>query len=73
MLEEIVLRSVEEYLKRPGHVTLPGNMIESEEFERERGNPLLRVRKFWEYWHGSKTLNSQWKHTVSTIENTPTP
>jgi hypothetical protein len=41
MLEEIVMRSVEEYLKRPGHVLLPDDMIPKVEFDKERCNPLL--------------------------------
>lgn len=70
VLKEIVMRSVEEYLKRPGHVLLPAGMIPDEEFEKERCNHLLRVQKFWAYWHGSKTLNYKRQRTVSTIQST---
>jgi hypothetical protein len=57
ILGEIILRSFAAYLERPGHVQLPNGMIPDEELERERNNALLRVRMFWEYWHGSKTLD----------------
>lgn len=70
VLEEIIMRSVEEYLKHPGHVLLPDGMIPSTEFEKERNNPLLRVKKLWEYWHGSPTLNNQTRRKVSEILNT---
>jgi hypothetical protein len=56
-LEEIVLRSFALYLEHPGHVQLPGGMIPQAEFEREHKNTLLRVHKFWEYWHSSMTLD----------------
>jgi len=69
VLEEIVVRSVEKYLERPGHVLLPDGMISTAEFEKERHNPLLRVRKLWEYWHGSPTLNNRTRRMVSKILN----
>jgi len=68
VLEEIIMRSIQGYLKRPGHVVLPDGMIPEEELEKERKNPLLRVRKFWEYWHGSMALDNQKKRTVSAIQ-----
>jgi hypothetical protein len=64
-LEEIIIRSFDAYLKRPGHVSLPGGMIPGVEFERERQNPLLRVRMLWGYWHGSQTLNYKQTRVVS--------
>lgn len=69
-LEEIVMRSVKKYLERPGHARLPGGIISVEEFDRERHNSLLRVKKLWEYWHGSPTLNQRIPRTVSGIPNT---
>ena len=57
VLEEIVFRSIEKYLERPGHVLLPDGMIPEAEIESEQGNNLLRVRMLWRYWHGSSTLN----------------
>lgn len=65
MLEEIIFRSFTKYLKRPGHVLLPGGIIAAEEFEKERGNSLLRVQKLWEYWHGSQTLGMKKMRVVS--------
>lgn len=67
VLEEIIIRSFAEYLRRPGHVFLPGGMISDAEFEKERGNSLLRVRKLWEYWHGSPTLNAERTRVVSAV------
>jgi hypothetical protein len=69
ILEEIVIRSIGEYLKRPGHVSLPEGMISHEEFEKERNNSLFRVQKFWEYWHGSRTLSSKRRRKVSLVTN----
>lgn len=73
VLEQIVLRSVGEYLNRPGHVQLPDGMISDMEFEKERHNSLLRARKFWQYWHGSATLNYQNTRRVSSILNPFSP
>jgi hypothetical protein len=70
VVEEIILRSVEAYLRRPGHVLLPDNMVSDAEFIKQRDNSLLRVRRLWEYWHGSATLNYRSKRTVSTVPNT---
>lgn len=70
ILQEIIMRSIEKYLKRPGHVRLPDDMIPEGEFDKERRNELLRVRKLWEYWHGSTTLNSQKQQKVGAIVNT---
>jgi hypothetical protein len=69
MLEQIIMRSFEKYLKRPGHVLLPDGMISSAEFEKELNNPLLRVKRLWEYWHGSQTLSVRNFRTVSTVQN----
>jgi len=69
-LGEIVFRSIGHYLERPGHVLLPDGMIPGDEFEKESKNKLLRVQKFWEYWHGSPTLNNQIPRLVSMIPNT---
>jgi hypothetical protein len=66
-LEEIIFRSIQKYLERPGHVLLPDEMIPKSEFEKERYNSLLRVRKFWEYWHGSGRLDHRRCRTVSKI------
>ena len=49
VLEEIIMRSFDEYLRRPGHVELPDGMIPGKEFLREQSNGLLRVQKLWEY------------------------
>ena len=73
VLEEIVIRSFDKYLKRPGHVLLPDGMIPEAEFEKERNNTLLRVRRFWEYWHGSQTLNIDETRAVSTVQNCFSP
>lgn len=64
---EIIIRSFEQYLRRPGHVLLPDGMVSNTEFEEERHNPLLRVHMLWEYWHGSKTLNCKRTRTVSVV------
>jgi len=69
VLEEILIRSFDLYLRRPGHVLLPDGIISETEIERERKNPLLRVRKLWEYWHGSPTLDCRQTRTVSTLGN----
>ena len=69
ILEEIVFRSFDAYLKGPGHVLLPNQMIPSAVFEKERRNPLLRVRMLWEYWHGSPTLDFRSSRKVSTVQN----
>jgi hypothetical protein len=69
VLEEIVFRSFDAYLKRPGHVLLPNQMIPTAVFEKERRNPLLRVRMLWEYWHGSPTLDLRSSRRVSTVQN----
>ena len=45
MLEVIILWFFREYLQRPGHMLLPGDMIPSEEFKKEHGNSLLWVQK----------------------------
>ena len=68
-LKEIVMRSVTEYLKRPGHVLVPKCIISKEEFEREQENPLLRVKRFWEFWHGKDTLDRKRTRGVSTVLN----
>ena len=65
VLEEIVFRSFQKYLERPGHVLLPGNIISEQEIEEERHNSLLRVQRLWEYWHGSSTLDYERCRTVS--------
>jgi hypothetical protein len=62
------MRSFEAYLKRPGHVLLPDNMVPPLEFEKERQNPLLRVRTLWEYWHASPNF-LQKKRRVSALLN----
>ena len=69
VLKEIVMRSVTEYLKRPGHVLVPECIVSEEEFERERENPLLRVKRFWEFWHGKDTLNCKRTRGVSDVLN----
>lgn len=65
VLEEIVFRSFQKYLERPGHVLLPGNIIPEQEIEEERCNSLLRVQQLWEYWHGSGTLDYELYRKVS--------
>jgi hypothetical protein len=65
VLEEIVFRSFQKYLERPGHVLLPGDIISEQEIEQERHNSLLRVQRLWEYWHGSSTLDYERCRTVS--------
>lgn len=64
-LKEIVFQSILFYLKRPGHVLLQDGMISPSDIDKEHDNPLLRVRKFWEYWHGSTTLTHEKTRTVS--------
>ena len=66
-LEEIVFRSIQKYLEFPGHVQLPDGMVPEAEFEKEHHNPLLRVRIFWEYWHGSSRLDNKRRRMVSKI------
>ena len=66
-IKGIVFRSVLEYLKRPGHVLLPGDMISDEEYEKERHNPLLRAQALWQYWHGSGTFSGGEGLIVSTV------
>lgn len=66
-VKEIVMRSFTEYLNRPGHVLLPDGMIIAEEFERERNNPLLRVRMLWKYWHGTWGLPASGPKHVSHV------
>lgn len=70
-LEEIVFRSIQKYLERPGHVLLPDSMISELEFEKEHCNSLLRVRKFWEYWHGSSRLDHRRRRMVGKIPFSP--
>lgn len=65
VLEEIVFRSFQKYLERPGHVLLPDGIISEQEVEEERHNSLLRVQRLWEYWHGSGTLDYEKYRTVS--------
>lgn len=67
VLEEIVFRSFEKYLERPGHVLLPDGMIPEVELESEQGNNLLRVRMLWQYWHGSNTLDHRKSRMVSEV------
>ena len=67
MLEEIVFRSIEKYLERPGHILLPDGMIPEAELESEKNNNLLRVRMLWQYWHGSSTLDRCDTRMVSEI------
>jgi hypothetical protein len=62
---QIIFRSILKYLDRPGQVSLPAGMITLEDFQRERNNPVFRVRKFWEFWHGSQTLDLKSRRTVS--------
>lgn len=68
-LKEIIIRSFEKYLQRPGHVKLPNDMISQEEYEKERESHLLRVRRLWEFWHGSQTLDHERTRRVSTVPN----
>ena len=65
VLEEIVFRSFQKYLERPGHVLLPGNIISEQEIKEQRHNTLLRIQQLWEYWHGSSTLDYERHRTVS--------
>ena len=64
VLEEIIFRSFQKYLERPGHVLLPGDIISEQEIEDKRHNSLLRVQQLWEYWHGSSTLDYERCRTV---------
>lgn len=64
-LGQIIFRSFLKYLERPGQVTLPAGMISPEDFQREQKNPVFRVRKLWEFWHGSQTLDFERRRTVS--------
>lgn len=57
-VKEIVMQSFTEYLKRPGHVLVPGGIVCAEEFKKECSNPLLRVQMLWKYWHGSRGLGT---------------
>lgn len=69
VMKQIIMKSFEEYLRRPGHVDLPGNMISSEEFQQQKNNSLLRVRRLWECWHGSLTVNFIQDRRVSEVLN----
>ena len=70
LLEEIIIQSFTEFLNRPGHVRLPfGMVIRTDDCDKEQNNSLWRVRKLWEYWHGSPTLDSKKTRTVSVVLN----
>lgn len=69
-VKEIVMRSFTEYLKRPGHVSLPKGFITDEQFEKERNNPLLRAKMLWKYWHGTWGLGTKDTKIVSQVRTT---
>lgn len=66
-IKEIVMRCFTEYLKRPGHVSLPDGLITAEDFEKERNNPILRAQLLWMYWHGTQGLGLGGPKTVSQV------
>ena len=65
VIEEIVFRSINWYLRRPGHVVLPGGMLSSEEIDAAKDNPLIRTNLLLEYWHTSRTLPCKEYFSVS--------
>ena len=67
VIEEIVFRSINEYLGRPGHVLLPDNMLSPEEINAAKDDPLIRANLLLEYWHGSRTLPCREYSLVSII------
>ena len=56
VIEEIVFRSINWYLRRPGHVALPGGMLSTEDIDAAKDDALIRTNLLLEYWHASRTL-----------------
>jgi hypothetical protein len=67
VIKEIIFRSINAYLRHPGHVLLPDNMLSPEEINTAKDDPLVRVNLLLEYWHGSRTLPCKEHLIVSAV------
>ena len=65
IIEEIVFRSINWYLRCPGHVALPGGMLSSKDINAAKDDALICTNLLLEYWHASRTLPCKEYFSVS--------
>lgn len=66
-VKEIVFRSIQRYLERPGHVNLDNGTLGPDDIQCGVGDGLLRANLLLRYWTGSRNLPRPRYFTVSGV------